>query len=268
MAWRRRSFFSLLGLASILFFIGSATLPLATGLIALADRYLYQSLWAAGLLTAMLTARFANFPQVYPARLWSYGLITAIVLVGLTLRQSAYWLQGNLLWVRVLELDPKNEYAGYFVGDYREKRGEYDEAIEALRPVVFSETGVTFQMRYAAAIKLGKIYFLQERLDDALRAYDKALISPKFYACARVGQAVVEFTRGQRRPVLEVLAEFEGQQDLDPNVCLDLARLALRSQAKLASARDWYRIARQKGVEMDPDLENALASDNPSIGNL
>lgn len=253
-----RSIPALLVLAGLAFFVAGPALPLAAGLVFLGDHYLYQALWGLALSAAVVIGYLRDSGRLDRSRLVMSGMVMIAGLAALTLRQSAFWLSEHAMWNRVIELDSSNVYGGYYMANYWENSGDLNKAIQVLEPVVAAETGFEFRLKYAAALKLGKLLFYQGRYEESLRAFTRAATSPDFRLQAHVGQAVVEHCRGNDILAGDVLTEAAGIQNLESSTCLDLARLALRCRHDPTTARRWYELALKKGSAVQVEFTHIL----------
>jgi tetratricopeptide (TPR) repeat protein len=168
--------------------------------------------------------------------------------LGLTLLRAGRFAEAEPSLLRVVELDPANADAHYYLGniaairgDFMTAKAEYDQALK-------------FRVNFAdAAYAMGLVLQREGDTEKALNQYDQALRMAADYADAHLARAEI---RAGRRQLMDAV------QDL--NRAIELYRqqiAALEAERHKSVSRAWNRkaeAARQRMSGLEKQLERAI----------
>jgi tetratricopeptide (TPR) repeat protein len=228
-----------------------------TGLQATADRYMYVPGIVISLLVAVGVVE--AWPRTRPAMTLSYVTLAALViaLCVLTWQQTRWWHDSVALWTRVAELDPRNDIATYNLAIALADAGRDAEAIaryeQTLRIVpdqaLARENLQALQARQSE--REGDRLADAGRLDEAERAYARALVLDATRAHARAARAVVLTRLGRTR---EAVPDLRAAHQGDPRdaAVLNALAFALSDMGESAEAASVLK----RGIDLHPDDVN------------
>ena len=256
LVWRMRRQWPALVVGSVAYALLLAPVVGLTpsGLQATADRCLYLPGVFVSLLVGFAVGgawRHARV-AVAPSLIALAGL--AIALGVLTKQQTRWWHDSITLWTRVAELDPRNDIATYNLAIALSDAGRDDEAIgryeQTLRIVpdqsLARENLQALQARRAE--REGDRLADAGRLDDAERAYARALGLDARRIHARAARAVVLTRLGRTREAVPDLRNAYERNPRDITVLNALA-FALTETGEVSEAATVLK----RGVALYPD---------------
>jgi protein O-mannosyl-transferase len=228
-----------------------------TGLQATADRYMYVPGIVISLLVGMAVA------EMWPRTRWtmtrSFVTLAApvVALSVLTWQQARWWHDSITLWARVAELDPANDIATYNLAIALSDAGRDEEAIgryeQTLRIVpdqrLARQNLQTLQARQSE--REGDRLADAGRLDEAERAYARALALDTKRVHARAARAVVLTRLGRTR---EAVPDLRAAHQGDPRdaAVLNALAFALSDTGESAEAAAVLK----RGIDLHPDDVN------------
>ncbi|CAN5170273.1 tetratricopeptide repeat protein [soil metagenome] len=237
--------------AGMIFFCGSACLPLLASLSSLADRYVYQAMAGLGVVVAVaiyiagarvdLSGRRATF--------CGFGFLAVVALTAM--HQSTYWISAESMWLHTTAKDPANYDANIYLGEIAENRGDLETAER--RYLIAMGEGAT--LREDGAMAVGRVRFARGNNDGAITAFESIRQNSPLENDARIRMAVVEFSRSNIEKSHALIAGFADTGAEPASVYLNLALLALRMDKDHAAASRWYEMARERGAAESSELE-------------
>ncbi|MBI1291738.1 tetratricopeptide repeat protein [bacterium] len=237
-----------LAASAILFFGASALLPVLAGQFQLADRYLYQSLAGLGLLAALFLPR--------PRRL-ALGVIAPLVLLtALCLRQSSFWVEENVLWTRVLEVDPNSEDGNFQLAEHFVRTGHPERALPLWRAGIESPNRSNRpRVRIARASQMAWTAFTLGENEQAIWAANVAAADPEFSQESSALMAFLLFESGRPEEARTALSRITDSDSLSSRGTIVLALTELRHLGLPGAARARYARLRANGGPVVPELE-------------
>jgi len=228
-----------------------------SGLQATADRYMYVPGIVISLLVGVAVAE--AWPRRRQAMTLSSVTLAALViaLCVLTWQQTRWWHDSIALWTGVAELDPANDIATYNLAIALSDAGRDEEAIgryeQTLRIVpdqrMARENLQVLQAKQSE--REGDRLADAGRLDEAERAYARALVLDAKRVHARAARAVVLTRLGRtREAVPDLRAAYQG----DPRdaTVLNALAFALSDTGESTEAASVLK----RGVDLHPDDVN------------
>jgi len=168
--------------------------------------------------------------------------IDQLIEQGTAAQAADNYAQAELIWHRVIEIDPKNAIAYYNLGNALYKQGKLEEAIAAYHQTI--QLNPTLAPAY---YNLGIALYKQGKLEEAIAAYRQAIqLDPKD-AAAYYNLGIALKAQGKLE---EAIAAYRQAIQLDPKFAFAYNNLgvALYDQGKLEEAIAAYRQA----IQLDP----------------
>ena len=244
--------------ASALLYMGSTSLlPLFGGQFQLADRYLYQALLGLGVAVACGAARLeVLFPRARDLMPRAVNLLI-VALVTLALVQSCFWVREELMWARVLRVDPDNIAGNLEMANRALALGNRQAGVEHLQRAVHSPQTMYDRQRNIRALELARMLMEDGRFEEALVSADIAAREPSLGAQPLVLKAMIYYLHGNRARGRELVAKFRDDDQQDWTVYTNLAIIARRFEKDEVAAARWTAKAREKGAAKG-DLSNSV----------
>lgn len=246
----KRTFFAASMFAAAVFLLGGAALPLLGGQVKAADRYVYQALIGLAFLGASAAARFPSWMTRVPPRVIVLGV--PLLLAGLSLRQSAVWLNGDSVWSWTVEKDPTNLIGNYYLGMSHEQNGNLDAAIEAFKAAAFETPEETELFRFYGAMSYGRLNMFAGNFAEARRGLALAMEHPRVAPSATVWMAITALREGDKKRAREWVDRFQDTGRERGETYENLARLEHALGGDAAKVQAWIQRAAERGRTVDP----------------
>jgi tetratricopeptide (TPR) repeat protein len=228
------------------------TLVPAIGLVqvgsqSMADRYTYIP--SIGILMILVwgTCRMAGGWRWWNIILGATGGVLILVCIVLTRHQIDYWKDGVSVWSRAVAVTENNYAAHNNLGRAFYLQGRMDEAIREIQEVTRLNPGFA-----EAYCNMGRAYVAKGRVDEAIACYQKALEVRPDYVAAHNSLGSLLLQKGQ---VDQVLVHCQKALELEPDNVT--ARNNLGFAFSLMGRLDEAVAQLQKVVEIQPDNEVA-----------
>jgi tetratricopeptide (TPR) repeat protein len=228
-----------------------------SGLQATADRYMYVPGIVISLVVGVAVAQV--WPRTRRAMMLSSVALAALViaLCVLTRQQTHWWHDSITLWTRVAELDPGNDIATYNLAIALAEAGRDAEAISRYEQTLRIVPDQSLARENLQALQAkqsereGDRLADAQRLNEAERAYARALALDAKRAHARAARAIVLTRLGRtREAVPDLRAAF--QRDPRDATLLNALAFALSDTGESAEAASVLK----RGVDLHPDDMN------------
>jgi tetratricopeptide (TPR) repeat protein len=218
------------------------------GAFAHADRMTY--LPQIGIYVALTWLAAEWVAKRHVGRMAVGGLMTAVlgVLIICAWQQTGYWQDSETLWTHTLACTTDNYMAHYNLGDDFLEEQRLDEAI------THYQKALQIKPDHAEARNnLGSAFFQQGRTDEAISQYQKALQIKPDYAAAHYNLAIALRQKGR---VDEAIAQYQEALQINPDNAdahYNLAT-ALRQQGRVDEAKVHY----QKMLQIKPNYAEGI----------
>ena len=219
------------------------------------DRYAYIPLIGIAILAALawdaVRMRLEKKLPADHARGVTYGAAGALlVILGfLSLQQANLWRDPLTLSQHVVAVAPNARIGHLWRGNVLRDAGQYDEALEQYRIAlsIIDDAQVHYNR--------GLTYQLQDKLDDAITDYRKALELQPVYPLAHINLGQLDYFRGRTE---DARKQFEAAAKEAPQLAMPFYNLGvLEGERKnFEAAAGFYRQA----LERDPALSDARAN--------
>ena len=258
--WRLRRRWPALAVAAAAYVLLLAPVAglIPSGLQATADRYMYLPGVALALLAGIGIAQAARHRAAAPAGRRAAIAVVAgtvvAVLCGLTWRQTQSWHDSIALWTRAADLHPRNDVATYNLAIALADAGREEEAIDRYEQtlrIVPDQTLARSNLNALLARRAereGDRLADAGRLDEAERAYARALAADAARLHARAARGIVLSRLGRARDALPELRRAYDADARDAAIVNALA-FALTETGGLPEAATILK----RGVELHPD---------------
>ncbi len=189
------------GLVGWLWYLG--TMAPVIGLVqvgqqALADRYTYIPMIGIGLAASWLLPATILCPdrrRVHPA--WCGALAVCILLAGVTIWQTGFWLNSDLLFARSLDVTTNNHVAHFLYAERLRKRGDHAAALVHFQRATELDTQGTNGAN--AWVSIGRDHEQRGDVAAAEACYRRAIAQSPGLAAGLEGLASLEVRKWMQR---------------------------------------------------------------------
>ena len=217
------------------------------GAQAMADRYLYIPSIGILIIVVWGTCQMTRGWHYQGIGLGTAGGVLALVCIVLTRHQIGYWKDDVSVWRRAIAVTGNNYDAHNMLGRAWFAQGRMDEAIREFQEVVRLNPG------FAEAYNiLGRAFDAEGRVDEAIACYQKALEIRPDYIVAHINLSDLLLRMGR---VDEAIARYQKVLEIDSNHVTAINNLgnALLRKGNVDEAIVHF----QKAVEIYPDFAEA-----------
>lgn len=213
-----------------------------------ADRYLYVPLVGVSLVVAWWFTLWGSVRRV------AAGAVYVLVLAAISHTLAPTWRNGESLFRRVLDINPRSATAYNHVGIALEIRGDLAKAVNQFENALQWQPNMA-EAHNGLATTLRRMGQLDEAMTHAVRAVE---LRPES-AVIRMNLATLLIEHGQWETALEHLQRAVNDNPSNAQVHFNLAR-ALAQQGETARARQHY----ERAVAIRPGFAEA----HTNLGNL
>ena len=136
---------------------------------AAADRHMYLPLLVAAIGIAAVAVRVWQSGRNCRIAVVVAGIVTAVALSVLTIRQIGVWRDTASLWAWVIEKQPRAAMAHYNLGEHLREKGDLERAGQCWRRAAEIEPSFSWPLN-----QLGNLAVLQGKLDQARAYFERA----------------------------------------------------------------------------------------------